>query len=140
MPTTFEPVTLDDLKSTVSRLLPGGLEAASARLTGQPCRNTLYFVGLTSLLFFIAERGRNPRVNTIFDATLYCSTCLSVGYADIHPVTPAGKALGTLLMTFGPSLVSKVADGPKDQSPDLQPEILATLRQILAKLEAPQVA
>lgn len=138
MPTTFEPVTIADVKSAASRLLPGGLEATSARLTGQPCRNTLYFVGLTSLLFFIAERGRNPRVNTIFDATLYCSTCLSVGYADIHPVTPAGKALGTLLMTFGPSLVSKVMDGGKTESPDLQGEILATLRQILAKMESQQ--
>ncbi len=134
----FEPVTLQDIKSAVTKVITGNgaLDKWAPRLKEEPCRNTVAFVGLTSLLFFLSERGRNPKVNTIIDATLYCSTCLNVGYADIHPVTQAGKLLGTLLMTFGPGLVSRTMEGSKSaESPDLQPEILASLQRIVDLLE-----
>ena len=85
------------------------------------------------MLFYHFERGRNPKVNELADALLYCSTCLSVGYADVHPVTRAGKLLGTLLMTYGPALAAKTIDGPG--AADSQLEILATVRAILERLE-----
>lgn len=135
--TTFEPVTLADVKSALGKLLPlDALDQFAPRLAEQPARNTVAIVGLTSLVFFLAERGRNPRVNTIVDASIYCSTCLNVGYADIHPVTPAGKLVGTFLMTIGPSLVTKMLDGPASVQRDaLQAEILAKLTEILKELQ-----
>lgn len=135
--TTFEPVTLADVKNAIGRLLPlDALDKVAPRLGEQPAKNTVAIVGLTSLVFFMAERGRNPKVNTIADASIYCSTCLSVGYADIHPVTAAGKLVGTLIMTVGPSLVTKMLDGPASARRDeLQVEILAKLTEILRELQ-----
>ena len=100
--------------------------------------HTLVVVAASGLLFYRFERGINPKVNEIADALLYCSTCLSVGYADIHPVTRAGKLLGTLLMTYGPGLAAKSLDGPASGQ-DTQAEILATLRSILARMETESV-
>lgn len=140
--TTFEPVTLADVKGALGKLLPlGALDQVAPRLGEQPARNTVAIVGLTSLVFFMAERGRNPKVKTILDASIYCSTCLNVGYADIHPVTPTGKLIGTFLMTIGPSLVTKVLDGPASaQRDELQTQILARLTEILAELQKQNAA
>ena len=46
------------------------------------------------LLFYWAESGANPSVQTYWDAVHYIATSLSVGYANIFPVTQAGKAIG----------------------------------------------
>lgn len=107
----------------------------SAKLGGRPARNTVVAVGAGALLFYHFERGRNPRVREFADALLYCSTCLSVGYAEVHPVTTAGKLLGTLLQTYGPSLAAQAIDGPSEPG-DVNQQILTTARSILAKLEA----
>jgi hypothetical protein len=105
------------------------------KLTDDPCRNTAALVALSSLLFYAAEREHNPKVNDVFDAAVYCSTCLSVGYGDIFAKTPVGKLLGTVLMTIGPSLSSAALDGPADQRRDAtQEQILATLKEILDRL------
>jgi hypothetical protein len=109
----------------------------ATRLGDNPCRNTATLVALASLLFYAAERDHNPKVNDVFDAAIYCSTCLSVGYGDIFARTPLGKLLGTALMTIGPSLSGAALDGPAAESRDAtQGEILATLRQILERLPA----
>jgi voltage-gated potassium channel len=137
--TVFEPVTLKDVKETLGRLLPQGLKGidqSAPGLVANPCRNTLALVGLTSLIFYMAERGHNPKVNSILDASIYCSTCLSVGYGDIFAKTPVGKMIGTLLMTIGPAMVTKTLDGPAPASADeTQAKILETLREILSTLE-----
>jgi hypothetical protein len=52
------------------------------KLTDNPCRNTAALMALSRMLFDAAERDRNPKVKDIFDASIYCSTCLSVGYGD----------------------------------------------------------
>lgn len=137
MATSFEPVTLADVKNAIGKVLPlGSLDQAASGLSDMPARNTVAIVGLTSLVFFMAEKGRNPKVNTIVDASIYCSTCLNVGYADIHPVTPVGKLVGTFIMTVGPSLVTKMLDGPASARRDaLQAEILAKLAGILNELQ-----
>ena len=41
----------------------------------------------------------------------YVSTCLSVGYARIFPVTATGKLVATLVMAIGPSLTSWILSG-----------------------------
>lgn len=137
MSATFEPVTLQDVKSAIGRLIPGGLDSASARLAEHPFRNTASLVGLSTMLFYMAERGHNPKVNSIFDASIYCSTCLNVGYGDIYAVTPTGKLIGTMLMTVGPGLVTKVTDGVRSaQASATQQKIADTLQEILAQLQA----
>jgi hypothetical protein len=108
------------------------------RLGDNPCRNTAALVALTSLLFYAAERDHNPKVNDVWDAGIYCSTCLSVGYGDIFAKTPLGKIIGTTLMTIGPALTGACLDGPASARGEVHDQILATLRQILQRLEQPQ--
>ena len=114
------------------------LDDWAASLKDKPCENTLILVGVATVLFYCAEKGRNPKVNDIWDALVYCSTNLSVGYADIFAKTPLGKILGSTLMIFGPSLAAGLLDGrPGNDSPSdpVHAEILTTLREILHHLE-----
>jgi len=62
-------------------------------------------------LFYWAECGANPGVRSYWDALHYISTALSVGYANIFPVTPLGKAIGAIVMTVGPALSARALDG-----------------------------
>ena len=106
-----------------------------ATLDKSPARNTAAVVGASTLLFYALERGRNPKVNDVFDAMVYTSTCLSVGYGDIFARTPLGKVLGSALMTVGPALAARTLDGPGVARRDAtQAEVLETLKRILAKL------
>src|SRR5258708_16165321 len=41
-----------------------------------------------SYLFYVAEKGHNPKVNTYWDALVFISTCLTVAYSAISPRTP----------------------------------------------------
>src|SRR5262249_48660988 len=109
------------------------LDDLAARLTNHPAKNTALAVVASSILFYIAERDHNPKVNDIWDAFVYCSTCLSVGYGDIFAKTPVGKIIGTTLMTAGPALSGSALDGLRS-SDDTQQQILATLQSILARL------
>ena len=117
--------------------LPTG-QLASA-LEQSPCAGAAAVVGASTLLFYALERGRNPKVNDVFDAMVYTSTCLSVGYGDIFAKTPLGKVLGSALMTVGPALAARTLDGPAAARRDaVQADVLQTLKQILANLEAPR--
>ena len=112
------------------------LDQMAAKLGESPMKNTAALVGLSTVLFFLAERGKNPKVNDVWDAMVYCSTCLSVGYADIFAKTPIGKILGSTLMTIGPAMAAKTTEGPGAAARDkVQQETLATLKLILAQLE-----
>jgi voltage-gated potassium channel len=108
-------------------------------------------------LFWLAEKDKNPRCRTFWDAAVFVSTCLSVGYDNKFAVTESGKALATFLMTFGPSVaanafappaaprqnVAEVAPNAVDaptaaataESIELQRAILARLEAILAELQ-----
>src|SRR3954471_22399281 len=72
----------------------------AAKLAEKPAQNTVAFVSAATLLFYIAERGHNPKVRDLYDAMVYCTTNLSVGYSDIFARTPVGKMVGSALMTF----------------------------------------
>ena len=91
-----------------------------------------------SFLFYLAERGINPKVKSPWDALVFVSTCLSVGYADTFARTPAGKAIATAVMTFGPALSSKILDAPGagSEAPPLTPEMLRIQGIIADKLDA----
>jgi hypothetical protein len=113
------------------------LEEWAASLRNKPAQNTAIFATAAALVFYYAERGHNPKVNDYYDALVYCTTNLSVGYSDIFARTPLGKLVGSVLMTFGPALSGSALDGPRQQqSDDTQKQILATLQQILTRLEA----
>jgi hypothetical protein len=95
-------------------------------------------------LFFKAERGHNPKVKSYYDALVYVSTNLSVGYSDIFARTSRGKAIGSVLMTYGPAMTSKIFDAPAPAAPAAEatataaarsPEVLARLDRILALLD-----
>ena len=111
------------------------LEDCALSLRNDPAQSTLVITGLAALLFYLIERGKNPKVNDICDSLVYCTTCLSVGYGDIFAKTPLGKLIGSALMTIGPALSGAALDGSRAKTPDREQEILDTLRQILDHLQ-----
>lgn len=87
----------------------GGVREGFAR---DPMGSVLAAVLGGAWLFYKAERGHNPKVKSYYDALVYVSTNLSVGYSDIFAKTPRGKAIGTALMTYGPAMAAKIFDAP----------------------------
>ena len=99
-------------------------------------------------LFWLAEKDANPKCRTFWDAAVFVSTCLSVGYDNKFAVTDAGKALATFLMTFGPAVAAATLAPPAAQqneesaaaarataeSIELQKAIVAKLEAILGRL------
>ena len=91
-----------------------------------------------AFLFYLAEKGQNPKVTTYWDALVFVSTCLSVGYADIFARTPAGQAIASALMTLGPAMSGAMlevpaAEGRKDEASD---RVLEVQKIIADKLDA----
>jgi voltage-gated potassium channel len=112
------------------------LEEWAASLRDRPAQNVIAFATIASIIFYYAERGRNPKVNDFYDSLIYCTTNLSVGYSDIFAKTPIGKLVGSALMTFGPALAGAALDGPREQGRgETQKEILGTLQEILHQLK-----
>ena len=87
----------------------GGVRDGFAR---DPMGSVLAAVLGGAWMFYKAERGHNPKVKSYYDALVYVSTNLSVGYSDIFARTPRGKAIGTALMTYGPAMSSRIFDTP----------------------------
>ena len=77
-----------------------------------PADSALAAVIVGAYLFYEAEKGENPKVNTYADALVFVSTCLSVGYSDIFARTEAGKVIATALMTFGPPIAANSLGAP----------------------------
>ena len=124
-----------DLGIPIPETLP--LDEWAATLSTQPARNSMGLIGLAAVVFYAAEKNHNPKVNDFWDALVYTSTCISVGYADIFPKTPVGKIIGSALMTVGPALAAKALDGPAAGKQEVvQEKILDALNGILAELKA----
>jgi voltage-gated potassium channel len=87
----------------------GGVRDGFAR---DPMGSVLAAVLGGAWMFYKAERGHNPKVKSYYDALVYVSTNLSVGYSDIFAKTARGKAIGTALMTYGPAMAAKIFDTP----------------------------
>lgn len=116
----------------------------------EPFTKLVALVGVGAALFYKAELGHNPKVNSYWDALVYVSTCCSVGYGDIFAHTPTGKAIGSVVMTIGPAMANAAFDGSArerrkaeeaqqraiETQASLQRELLATMREILAELKA----
>ncbi|MGH7285857.1 MAG: ion channel [Polyangiaceae bacterium] len=105
-----------------------------------PAEELAGLVAWGSVLFYYAEVGKNPSVTTYWDAYHYIATSLSVGYANIFPVTPAGKAIGAIVMMVGPALSARALDPATNESaPDTRTAVDAAvidrLDAILAELQ-----
>jgi len=116
------------------------LSALHDRLRGaqaaSPMNTALGTVLLGTLLFYAAERKDNPKVRSWHDALTYVSTSVSVGYSDIFPKTPAGKAIGSALMTYGPAIAARAFDPPEPGNTPRLPASETSLRQVAEKLDA----
>jgi hypothetical protein len=75
-----------------------------------PAEELTLLVTWGAVLFYWAEADANPMVRTYWDALHYIATALSVGYANIFPVTALGKAIGAVVMTVGPALSARALD------------------------------
>jgi voltage-gated potassium channel len=89
-----------------------------------------------SYLFYLAEKGRNPKVESFWDALAFVTTCLSVGYDDVFARTDSGKAIASFVMTFGPALSGAALESPATEKAAAEAEALAVQKAILARLDA----
>src|ERR1700754_2265684 len=110
-------ITLGLLAAALTPGGPGkGMTRLKEKMRDYQAREPANAIVLTVLgaaaAFYVAERGRNPKVTSFSDALVYASTNLSVGYSDIFAKTPSGKAIGSLLMTYGPALATRALDTP----------------------------
>ncbi len=123
-----------------------------------PTESLFLVMTSSAWVFYQAEKDVNPEVKTYGDAIHYISTCLSVGYARIFPVTQTGKLVATVVMAIGPALTSWMLEGrlvqrqaqaaaeagaippsPAPAPPDFTP-VVAKLDEILREMRAQQPA
>jgi hypothetical protein len=128
------PELLDDAKSWIREVS-----------REDPADAVIWAVLIGAQLFFEAEHGQNPKINTMSDALAYVSTNLSVGYCDIFAVTPRGKQIATVIMTFGPALAARALDDTAAEKrvadaaeQDKHDALLSRLDRIAELLEAPR--
>lgn len=121
-------------RDALDRLKNGARE----KFKDDPMGSTVQTVLVASWLFYKAELGQNPKVNSFYDALVYVSTSFSVGYSDILAKTPAGKAIGSVLMTIGPAMAAGFMDEPGKPTRDIEDAkaVVDRLDRILAVLEA----
>jgi hypothetical protein len=96
-----------------------------------------------SYLFYLAEKGKNPRCETLWDAIVFIATSVSVGNSGGFAQTESGKAIAAFVMTFGPAMAAAAlnppAGAPKEPVVTTSPEAaeaLALQRSILERLDA----
>ncbi len=102
-----------------------------------PAEELGLLVAWGAAMFYWAEAGENPAVRTYWDALHYVATSLSVGYANIFPVTALGKAIGAVVMMVGPALSARALDAaPQGRAgaPDGSAAVVERLDAILAEL------
>jgi hypothetical protein len=110
------------------------LEKLQRGESASPAESLYALVGAGAALFYWAEVGQNPSVTSYWDALHYVATSLSVGYANIFPVTPLGKIVGAAVMTVGPALSARALDAGAPE-PAGDPALVAKLDEILVELK-----
>jgi hypothetical protein len=104
--------------------------------TDDPLDAIATVVGAGTVLFYLAEKGKNPKCETVWDALVFITTCLSVGYDDVFARTSAGKAIASFVMTVGPSIAARAFDPPRAEAEREAAETAATQRAIVERLDA----
>jgi voltage-gated potassium channel len=65
----------------------------------------LAVAAISAAALYVAELGENPNLQSPVDAIWWgIVTLTTVGYGDVFPVTPEGRAVGALLMVLGITL------------------------------------
>lgn len=105
-----------------------------AAITKDPFDATVVTVFGGAFLFYLAEKSENPKVQSYWDALLFISTCLSVGYADVFARTSAGKAIASAVMTVGPALSGAMLEGGEAEKGKAEADALAVQQAIVGKL------
>src|SRR5215831_13352557 len=88
-----------------------------------------------SYLFYLAEKGQNPKVESFWDALTFITTCLSVVSVSLKTRTSSGKAIASFVMTFGPALSGAALEPPAAEREAAEAEALAVQKAILARLD-----
>jgi hypothetical protein len=115
---------------------PGAKRGLREALLRDPLDSLAAVVLGGSTLFYLAEKGSNPKVESFWDALTFITTCLSVGYDDVFARTPSGKAIASFVMTFGPALSGAALEPPAAEKAAESAEALAVQKAILARLDA----
>jgi hypothetical protein len=123
--TVLDDVMLDTAPAPTAPLAPAGVS---------PAAELGSFVGWAAAIFYLAESDVNPGVTNYWDALHYITTSLSVGYANIFPVTPLGKTVGSVVMMLGPALSARVLDAPREREAAALPAL--DLAPVVARLDA----
>lgn len=110
--------------------------AASLEAPPSNAQQLADFVSTCAMLFLLAEEGQNPSVRTYWDSLHYISTSLSVGYANIFPVTQMGKAIGAVVQMVGPALSAKALEQPPAPQSDAVVEKLGAILEELKQLKS----
>ena len=106
-------------------------------VVASPIEELSLLVTWGAALFEWAEEGVNPAVRSYWDALHYITTALSVGYANVFPVTPLGKAIGSIVMTVGPALSARALEAiPRPAEEGDGDGEAATTDAVVAKLDA----
>jgi hypothetical protein len=104
--------------------------------TRDPFDSVVSVVGVGTVLFYLAEKGKNEKCATIWDALTFITTCLSVGYDDVFAKTSAGKAIASFVMTVGPQLSGALFDPPKAEADREAAEAAAVQRAVVERLDS----
>ena len=112
-------------------------------LNRNPLQSLVGLVLAGSAVYWLAEREKNEKARSFWEALEYVSTCASVGYSNIFPPTPVGRIVAPLLFVLGPSLAAKALDHPSNGEspggaaiPPGQQAILGRLDEILLELRS----
>ncbi len=108
---------------------------ARADATAAPIDELSALVTWSAALFYWAESDVNSGVRDYWDALHYIATSLSVGYANIFPVTPLGKTIGAVVQMIGPALSARALEPAQAATDELGPKLDAILAE-LKKLNA----
>ncbi len=69
----------------------------------------LFIVSTAGIAIYVFEETKNPNITTLFDAFYWALVTIStVGYGDISPVTPQGKAISMVIIISGIAMISFV--------------------------------
>lgn len=130
-------LALSSAQSNGLDVSPRGLKTALREAVANDPLDALVVTVLGgSFLFYLAEKDENPKCQTFWDALVYVSTCMSVGYADVFARTDAGKAIATAIMSIGPAMTGMALEAPAAEKAKEAEKALAVQQAMVDKLDA----
>lgn len=96
----------------------------------------LFLIVLSSSIMYFVEHAAQPDKFTSIPGTMYwaIATLTTVGYGDIYPITPVGKALTCIIAILGVAIFALpagiFASGFSDNVSQKKPDIFNKLREL----------